>query len=192
MSGLVGVLALQGDFASHQSLLSDAGVATRQVRCPEDLEGLSALLLPGGESTTISMGIDREGLRAPLIEFANSGKPVFGTCAGLVLMGNEHLGMIDIEVDRNAFGRQIKSFEADVTVTGIGAPPVRALFIRAPIVRSHGDGVEVLAQIDGATVAVRQGNCTAISFHPELVHDARIHMLALDIAVGANSGSSLV
>ena len=185
MSALVGVLALQGDFAAHQTLLEAAGVRTRQVRQASDLEGLDAFLLPGGESTTISMGIDREGLREPILEFAKSGRPVFGTCAGLVLMGSEHLGLIDMEVERNAFGRQIHSFEADITVSGIPDPPVRGVFIRAPRVDRVGANVEVLSEIDGAIIAVREGNCTAISFHPELVHDARVHALALGLNADA-------
>lgn len=185
MKGPVGVLALQGDFAAHQHLLEEAGVSTRQVREPQDLEGLEALLLPGGESTTISMGIDREGLRQPLQDFAADGRPVFGTCAGMVLMGNEHLGLIDMEVDRNAFGRQIRSFETDLLVPEVGDPPIRAVFIRAPVVRSYGSEVEVISELDGKVVAVRQGNCTAISFHPELVHDTRLHLAALGLAPDA-------
>ncbi len=181
MGALVGVLALQGDFAAHQALLEGAGARTRQVREPNDLDGLDSLLLPGGESTTISMGIEREGLREPILEFAKSGRSVFGTCAGLVLMGNEHLGLIDMEVERNAFGRQIKSFEADISVDGLTDPPIRGVFIRAPKVAQVGPEVEVLSEIDGAVIAVRQGNCTAISFHPELVHDARVHVLALGL-----------
>jgi 5'-phosphate synthase pdxT subunit len=185
MSRPVGVLALQGDFAAHQGLLEAAGHSTRQVRNPGDLEGLRGLLLPGGESTTISMGIEREGLREPIKELAESGVPIFGTCAGLVLMGRDHLGLIDMAVDRNAFGRQIFSFETDLLVDTLGDPPVRAVFIRAPIVTEVGESVEVLAELDGAIVAVRQGSCTAISFHPELVHDARMHLLALGLGAGS-------
>ncbi len=183
MQGPVGVLALQGDFAAHQVLLDSTGIETVQVRCPGDLDGISALLLPGGESTTISMGIDREGLRGPIKELSESGMPILGTCAGLVLMGNEHLGLIDMEVDRNAFGRQIRSFETDLTVPEVGEPPIRAVFIRAPVVRSVGADVEVLAELDGKIVAVRQGNRTAISFHPELVHDARMHLTSLSLGL---------
>jgi 5'-phosphate synthase pdxT subunit len=182
VKGPVGVLALQGDFAAHQALLEGVGVPTQQVRGPEDLAGLKGLLLPGGESTTIAMGIDREGLSGPIRDFAESGLPVFGTCAGMVLMGNQHLGLIDIEVDRNAFGRQIKSFETDLPLDEAGDPPIRAVFIRAPVVRSYGPGVEVLAMLDERVVAVRQGSRTAISFHPELVHDPRMHLLALGLS----------
>ncbi len=185
MSRPVGVLALQGDFAAHQALLEAAGHSTRQVRNPDDLDGIGGLLLPGGESTTISMGIEREGLREPIQQLAQSGVPIFGTCAGLVLMGREHLGLIEMAVDRNAFGRQIFSFEADLSMASLGDPPVRAVFIRAPIVTEVGEGVEVLAELDGAIVAVRQGPCTAISFHPELVNDARMHLLALGLGAGS-------
>jgi len=181
MAGPVGVLALQGDFASHQKLLEGIGTPTRQVRCPEDLIGLSGLLLPGGESTTISMGIERERLTQPIKDLANEGIPVFGTCAGLVLMGNEHLGLIDMGVERNAFGRQIRSFETDLLVSGIEDPPMRGIFIRAPIANQIGSGVEVLCELDGRVVALRQDNRTAISFHPELVGDSRMHSLALGL-----------
>ena len=182
MSGPVGILALQGDFESHSRLLQRADVRTREVRSPIDLDGLSALLLPGGESTTISKGLDREGLRVPIRQLAAEGKPVFGTCAGLVLMGREHLNLIDMEVQRNAFGRQIHSFETDLSLPGAIDPPVRALFIRAPIVEEIGPEVEVLGRVDDRIVAVRQRNCTAISFHPELVGDARVHLAALGLS----------
>jgi len=190
VKGPVGVLALQGDFAAHQALLEATGASTRQVRSPEDLQGVSGLLLPGGESTTISMGLEREGLVDPIRQLAHSGKPIFGTCAGMVLMGNQHLGLIDMDVDRNAFGRQINSFETDLPMADAGEPPIRAVFIRAPVVSAYGPGVDVLAQLEDRVVAVRQGNRTAISFHPELVHDARVHVLALGLATG--SGEPIV
>ncbi|MSW88430.1 MAG: pyridoxal 5'-phosphate synthase glutaminase subunit PdxT [Actinobacteria bacterium] len=181
MQGPVGILALQGDFALHAQLLSDSDVETVEVRGAEDLTGVSGLLLPGGESTTIAMGIDRENLKDPIRNLAKAGLPVFGTCAGMVLMSSAHLGLIDMEVERNAFGRQIHSFEADLKIDGLDGPPVRGLFIRAPVVTFVGDAVRVFAEIDGSTVGVKQDNCTAISFHPELVGDARLHLLALGL-----------
>ena len=179
VSGPVGILALQGDFGAHAKLLEGSGIASCEVRTADDLEGISGLLLPGGETTTIAMGLEREGLSGPIRELSEAGLPVFGTCAGLVLMGRDHLGLIDMEVERNAFGRQIHSFEADMVFPEIEGPPLRALFIRAPKVLSVGPDVEILAEIDGAIVAVRQRNRTAISFHPELIGDPRIHLSAL-------------
>ena len=175
----VGVLALQGDFANHMALLGQLGHASKEVRVAEDLSGLSGLVIPGGESTTIWKGIERERLREPLEAFRESGLPIFGTCAGLVLLGRGHLSWINAEVERNGYGTQINSFEADVPFAGLGHPPVRAVFIRAPIIRSVGPEVEVLAEVDGLAVAARQENVMAISFHPELVNEQRIHQLAL-------------
>ena len=184
MPGAVGVLALQGDFALHRELLASHRVDTVEVRSATDLIGLSGLVIPGGESTTIAMGIEREGLAGPIAELAEAGVPVFGTCAGMILLSRSHLGLIDIEVERNAYGRQLNSFETDVDVASIGRPPVRALFIRAPRVVEHGPQVEVLAAFEEVPVFVRQGNVSAISFHPELVGDARIHLAAIGAAVG--------
>lgn len=178
----VGVLALQGDFTRHRDMLEAANVSVREVQSPEQLEGISGLLLPGGESTSIAKGLEREGLSDPIRRLAQEGMPMFGTCAGFVLMGDEHLGLIDMSVDRNAFGPQIRSFETDLAVPAVGEPSVRAVLIRAPVASRVGNEAEVLAEIDGRPVAVRQENRTAISFHPELVGDARIHLFALGLA----------
>ncbi|MBA2506808.1 MAG: pyridoxal 5'-phosphate synthase glutaminase subunit PdxT [Thermoleophilaceae bacterium] len=170
---VVGVLALQGDFEAHAAALADLGAQPRRVRVPVDLEGLDALVIPGGESTTISKGIEREGLDAPLRDLVATGIPVLGTCAGLILLGREHLGALDVASRRNAFGRQLQSFEADIDFEGLG--PMHAVFIRAPWVEEAGAEVEVLAEIDGHPVAVRQGNILAVAFHPELTDDRRLH-----------------
>jgi pyridoxal 5'-phosphate synthase pdxT subunit len=176
---LIGVLALQGDFEAHRRILEEEGATVREVRTTADLEGLNALVMPGGESTTMTLGIEREGLAEPLRELARSGTPVFGTCAGMIMLDRAHLGVMDIECRRNAFGRQIRSFEADLQIPGIDGPPVRAVFIRAPWVDVCGEDVEVLAAVDGHPVAVRQDNLLVISFHPELVGETRLHELFL-------------
>jgi 5'-phosphate synthase pdxT subunit len=136
-------------------------------------------VIPGGESTTITLGVEREGLAEPLRELARSGTPVFGTCAGMIMLDRSHLGIMDTETRRNAFGRQIRSFEADLSIPGVDGPPVRAVFIRAPWVEVCGDDVEVLAEVDGHPVAVRQGNLLVISFHPEIAGEDRLHRLFL-------------
>jgi pyridoxal 5'-phosphate synthase pdxT subunit len=177
---LVGVLALQGDFEAHGKVLRALGADVREVRVPDDLEGLDGLVIPGGESTTITLGVEREGLAEPLRELVRAGTPVFGTCAGMILLDRAHLGLMDIECRRNAFGRQIRSFEADIRIPGIAGPPVRAVFIRAPWVEIAGDDVEVLAAVEGHPVAVRQGNLLVISFHPEIAGETRLHELFLD------------
>ena len=179
----VGVLALQGGFEAHAKALAQLHITAREVRTPADLEGLDALIIPGGESTTIGMGVEREGLTEPLIEFVRSGRPVLGTCAGMIMLDRSHLGVLDIECRRNAFGRQIRSFEADLRIPGVAGPPVRAVFIRAPWVEVCGEDVEVLAAVDGHPVAVRQGNVLAISFHPELAGETRLHALFLSKAL---------
>jgi 5'-phosphate synthase pdxT subunit len=145
------------------------------VRTPEQLEELDALIIPGGESTTMTLGIEREGLAEPLREFVRSGKPTLGTCAGLILLDRDHLGLLDVSARRNAFGRQRQSFEADLDVKGFNGGPLRAVFIRAPWVEETGEGVEVLAEVDGHPVAVRQGNVLAVAFHPEIADETRIH-----------------
>jgi pyridoxal 5'-phosphate synthase pdxT subunit len=177
---LVGVLALQGGFAAHAEALRELGADVREVRTPADLEGLDALVMPGGESTTMTLGIEREGLAAPLRAFHEAGRPIFGTCAGLIMLDREHLGLMDIVAQRNAFGRQLHSFEADLDFPGIGGPPIRAVFIRAPWIAEHGPAVEVLASVDGHPVAARQGSLLAISFHPELSDERRVHAAFLD------------
>jgi pyridoxal 5'-phosphate synthase pdxT subunit len=176
----IGVLALQGDFEAHARALEEGGAVAREVRTPEDLEGLDGLVLPGGESTTITLGIEREGLAEPLRELVRSGRPVLATCAGLIMLDREHLGMLDLTARRNAFGRQLHSFEAGLELDGLG--PVRAVFIRAPWVEEHGPGVEVLAEVDGHPVAVRQDNVLAVAFHPELTDDRSLHRWLLEQA----------
>jgi 5'-phosphate synthase pdxT subunit len=176
---LVGVLALQGDFQAHGRVLRGLGADVREVRTPADLEGLDGLVIPGGESTTMTLGIEREGLAEPLRELAAAGTPVFGTCAGMIMLDREHLGIADYTCARNAFGRQIRSFEADLRIPGIDGPPVRAVFIRAPWIAEHGDAVEVLASVDGHPVAARQDNLLVISFHPEIAGETRLHDLFL-------------
>jgi pyridoxal 5'-phosphate synthase pdxT subunit len=168
----VGVLALQGGFAAHARVLYGLGAEVREVRTPADLDSLDGLVMPGGESTTMTLGIEREGLAEPLRGF---GKPILGTCAGLILLDREHLGLMDIVAERNAFGRQLHSFEEDLDFPGIEGGPVRAVFIRAPWIASYGPDVEVLAAVDGHPVAARQGGLLAISFHPELGDDDRLH-----------------
>jgi 5'-phosphate synthase pdxT subunit len=163
------VLALQGGFAAHASVLRRLGAEVVEVRVPAELEGLDGLVMPGGESTTMTLGVEREGLAAPLRAF---GKPILGTCAGMIMLDREHLGILDVRTERNAFGPQIRSFEADLEVFG---GTMRAVFIRAPWVAEAGDEVEVLASVDGHPVAVRQGNVLAVAFHPELTDDTRVH-----------------
>jgi 5'-phosphate synthase pdxT subunit len=174
------VLALQGGFQAHERVLRRLGARVREVRVPADLEGLEGLVIPGGESTTMSLGVEREGLAAPLRELAARGTPVLGSCAGLVMLDREHLGAMDILARRNAFGRQIRSFEADLEVHGLAGGPLRAIFIRAPWIAEHGPGVEVLAEVDGHPVAARQDNLLALAFHSELGEDDRLHELFLE------------
>jgi pyridoxal 5'-phosphate synthase pdxT subunit len=169
----IGVLAIQGDFEAHASMLEELGAEPRKVRTPDDLAGLDGLVIPGGESTTMTHGIEREGLAEPLRKLVRSGSPVLGTCAGLIMLDREHLGLLDVTARRNAFGRQPHSFETDLHLNG-GAP-VRAVFIRAPWVEEHGEDVEVLAEVEGHPVAVRQGNVMAVAFHPELSGETRFH-----------------
>jgi 5'-phosphate synthase pdxT subunit len=175
----VGVLALQGDFEAHAKILRRLGAAAREVRTPAHLDGLDALIIPGGESTVMTLGIEREGLGEPLRELARSGTPVLGTCAGMIMLDRGHLGVLDIEARRNAFGRQLHSFEAVLDVTGVTGGPVHAVFIRAPWAADTGPEVEVLAAVEGHPVAVRQGNVLAVSFHPELTGETRLHELLL-------------
>jgi 5'-phosphate synthase pdxT subunit len=179
---VVGVLALQGDFEAHAKILTGLGASAREVRVPADLKGLDALVIPGGESTTMTLGIEREGLGDPLRELARSGTPILGTCAGMIMLDRDHLQVLDILAQRNAFGRQLRSFEADLRVAGVDGEPVHAVFIRAPWVAEVGAGVEVLADVDGHPVAVRQGNVIAVSFHPELTGEPRLHELLLSLA----------
>jgi pyridoxal 5'-phosphate synthase pdxT subunit len=172
---VVGVLAIQGDFEAHSKIVESLGAEAREVRTPAQLQGLDALIIPGGESTTMTLGIEREGLAEPLREFVRSGKPTLGTCAGLIMLDRDHLGLLDVSTRRNAFGRQRQSFEADLDVRGFNGGPLRAVFIRAPWVDEAGEGVEVLAELDGHPVAVRQDNVLAVAFHPEIAGESRIH-----------------
>ena len=176
---MVGVLALQGDFEAHARLLRSLGAEPREVRVPRELEGLEGLIIPGGESTVMTLGIEREGLAEPLRELHAGGVPMLGTCAGLIMLDRDHLGLLDIRARRNAFGRQLHSFEADLDMAGLDGVPLRAVFIRAPWVQERGPGVEVLAEVDGHPVAVREGRLLAVAFHPELSADARVHELFL-------------
>jgi 5'-phosphate synthase pdxT subunit len=186
----IGVLALQGAFAEHLALLREIGVDAAPVRLPQDLEGLSGLILPGGESTAIRKLIDTWGLRQPILDLAQRGAPLFGTCAGMILLSNEITDgdapvfpLLDISVKRNAFGRQLDSFEAELCVPVLGDKPVHAVFIRAPLVERVGDDVDVLARLDdGRVVAVRQGNVIATAFHPELAGETRFHRLVATMA----------
>jgi 5'-phosphate synthase pdxT subunit len=175
---LVGILALQGGFEAHAKIVRSLGACPREVRVATDLEGLDALIIPGGESTVMTLGIEREGLAEPLRALVSAGTPTLGTCAGLIMLDRDHLGLLDVTTERNAFGRQLRSFEADLDVDGIDGP-VHAVFIRAPWVSEHGPAVEILAEVDGHPVAVRQGNIVAVAFHPELAGETRLHELLL-------------
>ena len=179
---LVGVLALQGDFEAHERVLLRLGARVRRVRVVADLDGIAALVIPGGESTTMTLGVKREGLAEPIVELVGAGLPVLGSCAGLIMLDRAHLGLMDIAAERNAFGRQLNSFETDVELAGVPGGPLRALFIRAPWISEHGPGVQVLAEVDGHAVAAREGNMLAIAFHSELGDDDRVHELLLDRA----------
>ena len=188
----IGVLAVQGDFLEHKQALGRLGVEASEVRLPEQLEGLDGLIIPGGESTAMVHLVDAYGLREPLRERAASGMRVWGTCAGMILLAGslidsrpEPLHLMDMEVSRNAFGRQIDSFEEEIEFEGVEGPPVVAVFIRAPVVTRTGAGARVLARVsDGRPVAVRQGGLLATSFHPELTGDLRVHDLFLRMAKG--------
>jgi pyridoxal 5'-phosphate synthase pdxT subunit len=185
---MIGVLALQGGFEAHERMLRRVGAQTRQVRVPGDLDGLDGLVIPGGESTTMTLGIEREGLAEPLRSFAAAGKPLLGTCAGMIMLDREHLGLMDFTAERNAFGRQVKSFEADLLVRGIEGEPMRGIFIRAPWVAEHGTRVEVMAEVEGHPVAVREGSRLAVAFHAELGADDRLHRLFVGMIAEDSSG----
>jgi 5'-phosphate synthase pdxT subunit len=196
----VGILALQGDVREHARVLADLGADPIEVRGPQELAGIDALILPGGESTTMSMLLESSGLYDPVADRLADGMPAFGTCAGMILLASEVLdgrgdqrcfGAIDLSVRRNAFGRQVDSFESDLEVSEVLGGPVRAVFIRAPVVERAGPGVEVLATVAGRAtpglqpVVCRQGNVLVAAFHPELAGDWRLHELFL-----TNVGSS--
>jgi 5'-phosphate synthase pdxT subunit len=177
---VVGVLALQGGFEAHASVLATLGATSKEVRTPRDLDGIDGLIIPGGESTVMTLGIEREGLAGPLRDLIEGGTPTLGTCAGMIMLDRDHLGVLDISVRRNAFGRQLASFETDLDVPELGEAPIRAVFIRAPWLDEAPDGVDVLAEVDGHPVAVRQGHVLAVSFHPELTDDTRVHAWLVD------------
>jgi pyridoxal 5'-phosphate synthase pdxT subunit len=184
----IGVLGLQGDVREHLHALESAGAAAMTVKTPLELDGVDALVMPGGESTTIGKLLARFDLLEPLKERTREGMPLYGTCAGLILMANEivgeqdaphRLGVMDVAVRRNAYGRQVDSFEAPLDVEGL-TEPFTAVFIRAPLIERFGESVEVLAHSDGAPVLVRQGHLMASSFHPEMTGDARLHQMFVD------------
>ena len=185
----VGVLALQGDFAEHIAILKALGVNGREVRLPQQLETLDGLIIPGGESTTLSRLMSVYDLRQPVARMAQEGKAVWGTCAGMIMMAHEiteedpvPLQLMDIGVHRNAFGRQVDSFEQDLQIVGFEGEPFRGVFIRAPVIVRVGEGVEVLASLsDGRPAAVRQNKLLATAFHPELTNDPRLHRRFLDL-----------
>lgn len=180
----VGVLALQGDFREHAAVLAELGASPVEVRTPEDFERVDALVIPGGESTTMGKLARSAELVEPILERARAGMPMLGTCAGMIVMaarvegGEPLLPLVDITVRRNAYGRQVDSFEADVDVEGVDHP-VRAVFIRAPVVQDIGDGVKVLAEHEGHPVVLEQGALVVASFHPELVGETRLHAYVL-------------
>lgn len=186
----IGVLAIQGDFLEHREMLGAVGAESREIRLPEQLEGLDGLIIPGGESTTIVQLIDIFGMREPLKRCVSNGMAVWGTCAGMIVVAKKlldkrpkPLGLMDIEVSRNAFGRQVDSFETTLNVCGIDGPPIHAVFIRAPVVTKAGGAVRVLAEVDsGKPVAVREGKLLATSFHPELTNDTRMHQMFTSIS----------
>ncbi|HKT84140.1 MAG TPA: pyridoxal 5'-phosphate synthase glutaminase subunit PdxT [Solirubrobacterales bacterium] len=181
----LGVLAIQGGFEAHKEVLRGLGAAVSEVRLPAELDHLDGLVIPGGESTTISMGIESAGLAEPIRALRERGGTVFGTCAGMIVCDEAHLGLIDAVAERNAFGRQLQSFEADLTVEGLGDEPLRAVFIRAPQVARHGPGVEVLASYEDRPVAIREGGVLACAFHPELTDDPRLHALFMAMTTTA-------
>ena len=188
----IGVLAVQGDFAEHISVLKHLGQDAVEVRLPQDLERVEALVMPGGESTTFSHLMDLYHLKNPIVDMAGAGIPIWGTCAGMIMMAQEltdklpiPMGLMDIQVVRNAFGRQVDSFEEDLDVPALGEGPFRAVFIRAPVISRVGEDVDVLARLpDGRPVAVRQDGLLATAFHPELTPDTRFHQYFLSLSGG--------
>ena len=186
----IGVLAVQGDFAEHLHALDEIGASGREVRLPRDIAAIDALIIPGGESTTISRLLKLYDLLEPIRDAARFGMPIWGTCAGAILLAKdcpdldqEALGLMDITIRRNAFGRQLDSFETDLPIAGITGGPMHSVFIRAPIIERAGPGVTVLASLtDGTIVAAREANLLATSFHPELAGDFRFHQLLVDMA----------
>jgi pyridoxal 5'-phosphate synthase pdxT subunit len=180
----IGVLAVQGNFREHAAVLRRLGAEPVEVRLPEELDGLDGLIVPGGESTAIARLMRLYGLDDAVREF---GAPIFGTCAGMIMVDRDHLGLADIRAERNAFGRQVHSFEADLELEGEGEAPLRAVFIRAPWIEDAGDGVEILASVDGHPVLARDGRVLIAAFHPELTDDTRIHELFLNLVREASN-----
>jgi len=195
---LIGVLALQGAFLEHRKMLDKIGAASKEVRLPKDLENIEALIFPGGESTTITKLIDEYGLRTPLINLIQNGMPVLGTCAGMVVLAKEisgeqkvkPLGLMDIAVKRNAYGRQKESFETELKIDILGEKPFPAVFIRAPYIEKWGDEVKILATYQGKGVLAQQKNMLVASFHPELTLDDRLHRYFLTLTPNHRDGSS--
>lgn len=185
----VGVLAIQGGFEAHLAMLRELGAVASEVRAPADLANLDGLVIPGGESTTIVKGIELAGLKQAIRAHHAEGRPVFGTCAGMIVCDEDHLGLLDVTTRRNAFGRQLQSFEVDLKVDGVGEEPMRAVFIRAPWVERHGPSVDVLATYDEHPVAVREGSVLACAFHPELTDDSRLHALFMAMTTKARSNA---
>ena len=181
----IGILAAQGDFAAHARVLRSLGATPVEVRDADQLADFDGLVIPGGESTTISKAIERDGLEDAIRAHSEAGRPVLGTCAGMIMLDRDHLGLMDTVARRNAFGRQLHSFEADFEIEGLGREPIRAVFIRAPWIEEHGPGVEVLAGYDGHPVVVREGMLLAAAFHPELTDDSRLHALFMAMATSA-------
>jgi pyridoxal 5'-phosphate synthase pdxT subunit len=181
----VGVLAVQGDFAAHSRVLRELGASPSEIRDPEQLDDLDGLIIPGGESTTITMGMKAAGLDEAVRAHHAAGHPILGTCAGMIVCDDQHLELIDATARRNAFGRQLQSFEADLEMEGIGPDPLRAVFIRAPWIERHGPGVEVLASWSEHPVVIREGTVLACAFHPELTDDGRIHALFMAMVTEA-------
>jgi 5'-phosphate synthase pdxT subunit len=171
-------------------MLKSLGAEAPEVRAPDQLDGLDGLVIPGGESTTISKGMARDGLDEAVRSHAASGRPILGSCAGMIVCDRDHLGIGDYACRRNAFGRQLASFEQDLVLEGIGDEPLRAVFIRAPWVDEHGPGVEVLAEVDGHPVAVREGNLLAVAFHAELTDDSRLHALFMASCTSTRTSSA--
>jgi 5'-phosphate synthase pdxT subunit len=181
----VGVLAIQGDFEAHRRMLEGLGADVTEVRTPAELEGLDGLVIPGGESTTITMGMEREGLDAAIRAQHVDGLQILGSCAGMIVCDRDHLGLADYRCRRNAFGRQRQSFEEDLVIEGLGGEPLRAVFIRAPWVEEAGTEVEVLAEVDGHPVAVRAPGVLAVAFHAELTDDSRLHAAFMAMCTSA-------
>jgi 5'-phosphate synthase pdxT subunit len=187
----IGVLASQGDFAAHTAMLRSLGADPVEARTADELADLDGLVIPGGESTTIAKAIERDGLESAIRAHAGSGRPILGTCAGMIVCDREHLGLVDATARRNAFGRQIASFEVELEIGGLGPDPMRAVFIRAPWVEAHGAEVEVLASLDGHPVVVREGRIVLCAFHPELTEDSRLHALLMALATSSRERSAI-